>query len=123
MAKILDKQKIAENIYRLKIEAPEISKKRKPGQFIIFRIDEDGERIPLTIADSDSKAGTIDLIIQAVGKSTTQLVEMNVGDDILDLVGPLGVPTKIEKLPGLRWYLGRPQPSVCTRLLILLGST
>ena len=70
MTVIKNKQKISENIYRLTVEAAEIAVKRQPGQFIILRIDDNGERIPLTIADSDPAAGTIDLIVQAVGKTT-----------------------------------------------------
>lgn len=98
MAIIKNKQKLSETIYRLTVETPEIALKRKPGQFIILRLDENGERIPLTIADADPKAGTIDLIVQAVGKTTRKLVSFNPGDNVLDLVGPLGVPTHIEKL-------------------------
>lgn len=105
MPKITKKEKLAENIFRLTVEAKEIAQKRKPGQFIILRTDESGERIPLTIADVDTKQGTIDLIVQAVGKTTNQLTSMNEGEEILDLVGPLGVPTNIEKL-GLVVMIG-----------------
>ncbi len=98
MAHIIKKQQLSEQIYRLSIATPEIAAKHRPGQFIILRIDEGGERIPLTIADSNAKDGSIDLIIQAVGKTTRQLVALSQGDEIKDIVGPLGVPTHIEKL-------------------------
>jgi ferredoxin--NADP+ reductase len=96
MYKILAHENIGAKVNRMVIEAPLIAKKRMPGQFIILRIDEHGERIPLTIADSDSDAGTITLIYQAVGKTTEQLMAMNVGESILDVVGPLGHPTEIK---------------------------
>ena len=95
MPKILHRQQLSELVFRLTVEAPEIAAKHKAGQFIILRISEKGERIPLTIADSDAAKGTIDLIVQAVGKTTRMLSEMNEGDEILDLLGPLGVPTHI----------------------------
>ncbi len=81
---------------RMVVEAPYIAGHRKAGQFIIFRIDEYGERIPLTIVDSDSDRGTITLIYQVAGKSTRQLFAMKPGDKILDIAGPLGHPTEIE---------------------------
>lgn len=95
MPKILKRQQLSELVFRLTVEAPEIAAKHKAGQFIILRISEKGERIPLTIADSDADKGTIELIVQAVGKTTRMLSEMNEGDEILDLLGPLGVPTHI----------------------------
>ena len=93
---IAEKQKLAPEIYLMKIEAPDIARKRKAGQFLILRLDEDGERFPLTIADSDPEAGTVTIVFQAVGKSTVRLAEMEAGDTILDVVGPLGKPTHIE---------------------------
>jgi len=96
--KIVKKESLAKEIVRMVIAAPEIAKKRKPGQFIILRINETGERIPLTIADSDPDAGTITIIFQVVGKTTMMLRDLNEGDEISDLVGPLGNPTHIEKL-------------------------
>ncbi len=96
MNKIIKAEILAENVKRFEIEAPKIAKKRKAGQFVIIRIDEQGERIPLTIADSDVKRGTITLIIQGVGKTTKAMNNMNSGDSILDVVGPLGVPSHIE---------------------------
>ena len=80
----------------MKFDAPLIANKAKAGQFIIFRIDEFGERVPLTIADSDKENGTITIIFQVVGSSTKMLSELGEGDSILDLVGPLGRPTEIE---------------------------
>lgn len=84
-------------IFLMDIEAPRIAKKAQPGQFIILRIDETGERIPLTIADFDRKKGTIAMIFQAVGKTTAKLAALKTGDAILDFIGPLGNPSEIEK--------------------------
>ncbi len=93
MFPILQKRKLAENTYLLEIEAHEIAKKAKPGQFIVLRIDEKGERIPLTIADSTKK--TITLVVLVVGETTTKLSLLKKGDSIMDVVGPLGNPSKI----------------------------
>ena len=82
----------------IEVEAPEISQKALPGQFVVLRIDENGERIPLTIADSDPSAKKIKIIFQEAGASTMQLACLNSGDDILDLLGPLGMPAHIEKI-------------------------
>lgn len=90
----------------LKIAAPRIAKKRKAGQFIILRSREGGERIPLTIADADPEAGTITLVVQVVGKSTSALCELEVGDEVVDLVGPLGKPTHIEKFGTVAMVCG-----------------
>jgi ferredoxin--NADP+ reductase len=98
MARIETIKKFSESVYRLTVAAPEIAAKHQPGQFIVLRIDAAGERIPLTIADKNTATGTIDLIVQAVGKTTRQLVDLSAGDNILDLAGPLGRPTQIEKL-------------------------
>lgn len=95
MAKIIGKEKLSEFVFKLTVNAPEIAEKHKAGQFIILRVNDKGERIPLTIADSDAASGTIDLIIQAVGKTTKMLSTLDAGDEILDLVGPLGVPTHL----------------------------
>ncbi|OGU65518.1 MAG: ferredoxin-NADP reductase [Ignavibacteria bacterium RBG_16_36_9] len=96
MHKILSATFIAPNIKRFTIEAPKIALKRKAGQFVIIRIKENGERIPLTIADSDSEKGTIDIIVQGIGKTTIELNELKSGDFIVDVVGPLGKPSHIE---------------------------
>lgn len=95
--KILSKEQIGQQVFRMVIEAPDIADKRKPGQFIILRVNEHGERIPLTIADSDKKAGTITIIFQVVGKTTMLLRDVPEGGEIADLAGPLGHPTHIEK--------------------------
>ncbi|MCK4233796.1 sulfide/dihydroorotate dehydrogenase-like FAD/NAD-binding protein [candidate division WOR-3 bacterium] len=97
MNQIVQKKRIAEGINLFEIEAPLIAKKRKPGQFVIIRIDETGERIPLTIANADKEKGTITIIVQVVGKTTEHLGTLNSGDSILDVVGPLGQPTHIER--------------------------
>ncbi len=98
MAKILKKEQLSESVFKMVVEAPLIAEERKPGQFIILQVNEDyGERIPLTIADADSENGTITLIFQVVGLTTTELSLLNEGDEIPVLVGPLGKPTHIEK--------------------------
>lgn len=97
MFPIVDARVLANQVKQFKVRAPEIARKRKPGQFIVLRTHEEGERIPLTIADADPEAGTITLIFQEVGKSTVRLGSLSRGDSILDLIGPLGRPTHIEK--------------------------
>jgi len=97
MNKIISKEQFSEKVFKLVVEAPLIAKSRKPGNFVIVRVGEKGERVPLTIADSDLKAGTITLVVQTVGYSTTKLCQLNPGDYITDVVGPLGQPTHIEK--------------------------
>ena len=96
MFPIADARLLAASVKQFKVAAPEIAKKRKPGQFVVLRTHEEGERIPLTIADADPAAGTITLIFQEVGKSTMQLGRLKTGDSIMDLIGPLGCPTHIE---------------------------
>lgn len=96
MNEIVEREQIAPETWRYVVMAPEISRRRKAGQFIVLRVYEKGERFPLTIVDSDPDAGTIELVFQAVGNSTRMLAEMQPGDEILDLVGPLGRPTHIE---------------------------
>ena len=98
MYKIVKKQILAPNITRFSVEAPEVARSRKPGQFVVIRADETSERVPLTIVDSDPEKGTIDLIIQQAGFSTTCLVCFEVGDGFLDVLGPLGRPTDMEKV-------------------------
>ena len=97
MYKILEANFIAPNIKKFVIEAPKIAAKRKAGQFVIIRLKDGGERIPLTIADSDSIKGTITIIVQGIGKTTKELNSLNSGDLIMDVVGPLGKPSHIEK--------------------------
>ena len=96
MHKIFSATFIAPNIKRFTIEAPKIALKRKAGQFVIIRINDVGERIPLTIADSDSERGTIDIIVQGIGKTTKKLNDLQTGEYIKDVVGPLGKPSHIE---------------------------
>lgn len=96
--KILEKKQLSENVFQLVVLSPLIAKECKAGQFIILQVDEWGERIPLTIADSDAMLGTIVLIFQVVGKTTTLLSRLMINDHIYHLVGPLGKPTHIEKL-------------------------
>ena len=98
MYKILTKKELSQGVQLFEIEAPMIAKKAQPGQFVIVRIDEDGERIPLTIADFNRDKGTITIIFQEVGGSTKALGNLNAGDSILDFVGPLGKATHIEKM-------------------------
>ncbi len=96
--KILKKQELVPTIHQMDISAPRIAKKAQPGQFVILRIDEKGERIPLTIADFDRDKGTITMIFQAVGKTTTHLSLLKAGDELLDFIGPLGNPAHIENI-------------------------
>lgn len=96
MNKIVKKEQFSEKVYKLEVEAPLIAKARKAGHFVIVRVGENGERVPLTIAGSDPKAGTITLVIQTVGASTSKLCALNEGDYITDVVGPLGRATHIE---------------------------
>ncbi len=97
MYKIVSKKVLAPKITRFSIEAPEVAKSRKPGQFVVIRADETSERVPLTIVDSDPKKGTIDLIIQDAGFSTHCLTCYKEGDGFLDVLGPLGRPTDMHK--------------------------
>ncbi len=97
MNKILKKTELSEDIKDIIVHSPVIARKRKPGQFIILRINETGERIPLTIVDSSPEEGTIRLIFQEIGKTTYALGDLEEGDTILDIAGPLGNPTHIEK--------------------------
>jgi len=96
MNKILEKEFITPIVFRMRVEAPEIAKKRKAGQFVIVRTCDSGERIPLTIADGNASEGWIELVVQVVGKTTKSLSMLEPGGEICDLVGPLGKPTHIE---------------------------
>lgn len=98
MYKIISKQVLNPTVTKMEIEAPLIAKKAQPGQFIILRTDENGERIPLTVADYDREKGTVTIIFQIVGATTNQLNSFNEGDYIHDFVGPLGKPTETEGL-------------------------
>lgn len=97
MFKIVNKEQFSENVFRIDVEAPLIAKARKAGHFVIIRIDENGERIPLTIAGSDLEKGTITLVVQRIGVSSNKLCALKAGDYIADVVGPLGKATHIEK--------------------------
>ncbi len=95
--KILSKKELCPNQYEITVEAPYVVRNAKAGQFIIFRAEENGERVPLTIADVDKENGVLTLVFMAVGYTTKKLASLNVGDELVDLVGPLGRPTHIEK--------------------------
>ncbi|MFC1989002.1 sulfide/dihydroorotate dehydrogenase-like FAD/NAD-binding protein [Chloroflexota bacterium] len=97
MYEILLRQDLVPNIHLFKIKAPAVAKKAQPGQFIVIRIDEKGERIPLTVADWDRKEGSVTIIFMEVGTTTRRLALLKTGDYIANFVGPLGLPTHIEK--------------------------
>ena len=96
MSSIVSKTNLSDSVVRMDILAPEIAKKRKAGQFVILKVNEQGERIPLTIVESDGEKGTITIIFQIVGKTTALMAALKVGDEIQDVQGPLGNPTEIE---------------------------
>ncbi len=96
MFDIVEARPLARGIKLFVIKAPRIARKQKPGQFVIVRLDDCGERIPLTIADADPEAGTVTIVVQAIGKTTMLLSMLQAGDKILDIVGPLGKPSEIE---------------------------
>ena len=98
MFRIVEARFLAPEVKLFRIEAPRIARKRLPGQFVILRVHDHGERIPLTLADSDPAAGTITLVVQGVGRSTRLLNALEAGDTIPDVVGPLGKPSVIEKV-------------------------
>ena len=100
MYRIIEKTHFSEKVVRLVVEAPEVARARKPGHFVIVRCGEGGERIPLTIADADEKAGTITLVVQAVGISTAKICALEAGDSMTDLVGPLGRATAVGRRDG-----------------------
>ncbi len=95
MFKILDARSLASDVKWFRIAAPLVAKHREPGQFVIIRLNETGERIPLTMANADRNTGTIELIVKAIGKTTRELCKKNAGDTIADVMGPLGHPTEI----------------------------
>ena len=97
MNKILKKAQFSEKVFYLELEAPLIAKSCKPGNFIIVRVDSHSERVPYTIAKSDPEKGTLSLVVQEVGLSSTKLCELPEGAYVQDVVGPLGPPSKIEK--------------------------
>lgn len=95
---ILRKENLCPQIFLMEIDAPLVAGKAEPGQFIILRIDEKGERVPFTVADFDREKGSVTIIVQAVGKTTRELSLLEAGDTILDFAGPLGMPTKLDGL-------------------------
>ena len=97
MYKIIDKKSLNSSVGEMLIEAPYVARKCAPGQFIILRVNDVGERIPLTVVECDRKAGTVSIIYQIIGYSTRLLSELKAGDSLLDFVGPLGVPSHIKK--------------------------
>lgn len=97
MNKIISKEYFSQNVVKMEIEAPLIAKARRAGHFVIIRVDENGERIPLTIAGSDLQKGTITIVVQAIGVSSSKICALNPGDYLHDVVGPLGKATHIEK--------------------------
>ncbi|MDK1032497.1 MAG: sulfide/dihydroorotate dehydrogenase-like FAD/NAD-binding protein [Planctomycetia bacterium] len=130
---IVAKRQLAPETYRLDVRAEDIARKRRAGQFVILRVREDGERFPLTIADSDIEKGTITLVVQAVGKSTHLLTQLNVGDRILDLAGPLGNPTHVKRYGTVAcvgggvgiaplWPIARAMKRAGNRVLAALGA-
>ncbi|MFC2050792.1 sulfide/dihydroorotate dehydrogenase-like FAD/NAD-binding protein [Chloroflexota bacterium] len=96
MFKIVTKEKLCPVVDFFKLEAPAIAKKAKAGQFVVVRVDEVGERIPLTLADWDDREGTVSLVAMQVGTTTYKLARLNAGDNVMDLIGPLGLPSEIE---------------------------
>lgn len=98
MYKILEKESLNPTVTRITVEAPAVARKAEPGQFIILRVDDEGERIPLTVADFDREKGTVTVIFQIVGGTTEKLNHMQQGDHLADFVGPLGQPTHTEGL-------------------------
>lgn len=99
MYRIVEKDFLTPAICRMKVEAPRVAAAALPGQFLIVRTDEKGERIPLTISDYDAEAGTVTIVVQAVGASTMEMCAMSPGDSFADVVGPLGVPSDFTELP------------------------
>ena len=95
MFKILEAEQLSANVYKQVILAPRVAKSCEPGQFIILRVDENGERIPLTICDYDREAGTITIVVQIVGASTEKMSHLKAGDAFEDFVGPLGCPSEL----------------------------
>jgi len=96
LSRIVYKEQLSESVVRMDLEAPEIARKRRAGQFLVLKVNEQGERIPLTIVDSNGGKGTVTIIYQIVGKTTALMATLAVGDDIQDVQGPLGNPTEIE---------------------------
>ena len=123
MFKITYAERLNEQVKLMRFDAPLIAAKARPGQFVMLRIDESGERIPLTIADQNEEEGTITLVFQEVGKTTMQLGTLSAGDYIADLVGPLGLPSELSGYKrvcviggGLGCAIAYPQAKALNRL-------
>lgn len=99
MFKILKKEYLANNIWLMDIEAPRVAKHCQPGQFVIVKTDEKGERIPLTVCDYDREQGSVTIVFQTVGASTTEMAKYEVGESFMDFVGPLGCASELIKMP------------------------
>lgn len=99
MFKIVEKRQLADNIYEMKIAAERVARAALPGQFVIVRADEGGERIPLTIADYDAEAGTVTIVTQTIGHSTKKICSLEEGDFLADFAGPLGRPSEFVEMP------------------------
>lgn len=99
MFKIIKKEILAPKIYLMEVEAPRVAKHALPGQFLIVRVDEDGERIPLTICDYDTETGIVQIVFQVVGAETYRMAKLEVGDHFHDVVGPLGRPSDLTQMP------------------------
>lgn len=106
MFTILKKEELSPSVYAMEIDAPRVAKKAEPGQFVVLRVSETGERIPLTIANFDRETGRILIVFQVIGASTMELAAIEEGDSILDFVGPLGRPSEIAKLDGTMVVVG-----------------
>lgn len=106
MFTILKKEELSPSVYAMEIDAPRVAKKAEPGQFVVLRVSETGERIPLTIANFDRETGRILIVFQVIGASTMELAALGEGDSILDFVGPLGRPSEIAKLDGTMVVVG-----------------
>ncbi|MDO4283849.1 MAG: sulfide/dihydroorotate dehydrogenase-like FAD/NAD-binding protein, partial [Eubacteriales bacterium] len=99
MYRIERAEELAPNIYLMDVEAPRVAKHALPGQFLIVRVDDEGERVPLTICDYDAQKGTVQIVFQAVGAETERMARLKVGDSFHDVVGPLGRPSELTELP------------------------
>ena len=100
MFKILKKEELSPNVFSMDIDAPRVAKKAQAGQFIVLRVDEKGERIPLTIANFNRETGVVNIVFQVIGASTMALAAVEEGESIVDFVGPLGQPSEIKKFDG-----------------------
>jgi len=113
--KILLRQDLVPNVHLFKIEAPAVARKCQAGQFIVVRVDEEGERIPLTIADWDREEGSVTIVFMEVGATTRDLARLHEGDSVADFVGPLGLPTHVEDFGTVACVAGGVGVAVITR--------